>query len=97
VIGTGAVFGVMKQAEIVPLRIEAGHMAGVCLVRAGNENDAVRVWQETVGPGAELDASELTPSALGNVAEGLVALFERRGLKPQAPQVRALVARLPCP
>jgi tetratricopeptide (TPR) repeat protein len=58
-----------KRAEIAPLRIEALRMAGVCLLRAGDESDAMRAWQEAVDLGAELGASELLPSTFAEVAE----------------------------
>jgi tetratricopeptide (TPR) repeat protein len=83
-----------KEAEIAPLRIEALRMAGACLVRAGDENDAMRAWQEAVDLGVELGASEPIPSTFGNVAERLAALLERRGLNPQAQHVRVLAARV---
>ena len=84
-----------RCAEIAPLRIEALRLAGACLLRAGDESDAMRAWREAVNLGAELGASELFPSTFAEVAESCAALLERRGLQPQAQHVRALVARLP--
>jgi hypothetical protein len=84
-----------KQAEIAALRIEALRMTGACLVRAGDEKDAIRMWQEAVDLGAELGASERSLTTFGEVAEGLVALLERHGNHPEAQHVRALAARPP--
>ena len=78
-----------RCAEIAPLRIEALRMAGACLLRAGDESDAMRAWREAVDLGADdlapsLAPPELLPSTFSEVAESLAALLERRGLQPQA-------------
>ena len=84
-----------NRSELVPARIEALRMAGICFLELGREDEALLAWKEAVDVGAE--AAERGASTFEEVGRSLVKLLNRRGLHEQAQHVLGLVEeRLPC-
>jgi len=80
------------KAEVPALRMEALRMAGVCHLLGGDKQEAVRFWQTAVDAGLGLDKPAREPTSFAQVANDLVELLERLGLRMQALKVRRRIA-----
>lgn len=80
-----------ERGEIAPLRIEALRMEGLCHQHRGVEAEAIKAWRKAIDAGAAADEPARRASTFREVVTALTDLLERRGLKPQATHLRALL------
>lgn len=81
-----------ERGDIVPLRIEALRMEGICHQHRGAEAEAIQAWRRAVDAGTSADEPALRASPFREVVTTLADLLEARGLRPQAVHLRGLLA-----
>lgn len=80
-----------ERGEIAPLRIEALRMEGLCHQHRGAEAEAIQSWRKAIDAGTSADEPARHASTFREVVTDLANLLERRGLRPQAVHLRALL------
>ncbi len=80
-----------ERGEIVPLRIEALRMEGVCHQQRGAEADAIVAWRRAIDSGTNADEPTRQASSFAEVVKTLADLLDARGLRPQADHLRTLL------
>jgi len=80
-----------ERGEIVPLRIEALRMEGLCHQQRGAEPEAIKAWRRAIDAGTGADEPARKASAFREVVTTLADLLEAHGLRPQAIHLRSLL------
>lgn len=83
-----------ERGEIVQLRIEALRMEGLCHQHRGAEADAIQAWRRAIDAGTAADEPARRASTFREVVTALADLLDRRGLRPQAMHLRALLGTM---
>ena len=82
----------VSQSEL--LRLEALRMAGTCHNLNGQPREAVRCWNEALGTGERMSATELSHSTFEQVEQAFVDLCRKHGLHEQARSVHEQIQAL---
>ena len=81
-----------SQSEL--LRLETLRMAGTCHNLNGQPREAVRCWNEALGTGEKMSATELSHSTFEQVGQAFVDLCRKHGLHEQARSVHEQIQAL---
>jgi hypothetical protein len=82
----------VSQSEL--LRLEALRMAGTCHNLNGQPRETVRCWNEALGTGEKMSATELSHSTFEQVGQAFVDLCRKHGLHEQARSVHEQIQAL---
>lgn len=80
-----------ERGEIVPVRIEALRMEGLCHQQRGAEPEAIQAWRKAIEAGTAADKPARSASTFPDVVKTLADLLERRGFRTQADHLRTLL------
>lgn len=83
--------GLAERGAIVPLRIEALRMEGICHQQRGAETEAIQAWRRALDVGTAAEEPERRASTFPEVVTAFAGLLEQRGLRPQAAHLRSLL------
>lgn len=80
-----------ERGSLVPLRIEALRMEGICHQQRGAEADAIVAFRKAIDSGTSADEPTRAASTFAEVVKTLATLLDARGLRPQADHLRTLL------